>query len=253
MFDVGLLSKYYPLNSYIHKLNSTVKALCIILFIISLIFLNDLVAYIIIFFITLITILLSNVTFKWFLKTIGAFKYIIVIAMVIGFLVPFNYLGSVYAGLNITLLILYCNLLIYTTSFSEIMYAFERILSPLKLIKIPVKKVALNTALMFRFISVFIEQKKIIEMAEASRGMDYKLISKKKRILYFFKRIKPIWVKSKKKIQNIKRVMSLRLYDLESKRTNYRTNKFKITDILLIAMYAIILVIVVMARFGYAI
>jgi energy-coupling factor transport system permease protein len=183
MFNV-MIGKYFQVDSKIHKMNSKSKIICVILFLILLsISNNNLIFLGLLTGLTMISMNLSNVPLKWYLKDISNLKWLIL------FLVVFNLIFNVPLLITLVLItklilgIIYTMVLTYTTSSTEITYGLEQILKPLRLIKIPVNKIALSISLALRFIPIIFEQTEKILKSQASRGIDFNHSNIKGRII----------------------------------------------------------------------
>ena len=74
--------------------------------------------------------------------------------------------------MRIILLVVVSSLLTYTTTPTMLTDALERLLSPLKVIKVPVHTLAMIMTLALRFIPVLIEEIERIMNAQKARGAD---------------------------------------------------------------------------------
>ena len=163
------------------------------------------------------------------------------------FKIPEDYIINLIVGSNlsvtiITLLrliyvLLYTSILTLTTPPTEITYGLEKLFLPLKLIGIPVNKMALSISLALRFIPTIIDQGNKIIKSQASRGIDYYNSNLKGKILAIKSLIIPMFALSIKKADDLADSMEVRLYNVNSKRINFRQNKWHFYDTFLVLMH----------------
>lgn len=246
MFNISTYSKYNPTESFVHKLNPVVKIICVLSMIITIFCIYDPFSYVVLSGITILIMLLSNVKLKNYFTVLKTFRWLILIFGIIGSLTYFtNYdleisiYSAIYSMLNTIFVIIYLMLFIYTTSFTDIIYGFNFILSPLNYIKVSSKKVALNIAFIFRYISLYVEEKNRVIKAEAVRGLDYVTSPYSK----------PISISLKNKIKNIKNLMDIKLFAFKENTTNLKIEKLNLSDLIVVGIYVIMLLIIVSWRY----
>ncbi|MDD3048918.1 MAG: energy-coupling factor transporter transmembrane protein EcfT [Bacilli bacterium] len=248
MFN-AVYGKYLPINSKLHQMNSTSKLICVLLLIISLFIGWNIYLISLLVLLTLMMMILSKVPLNLYFKIIIGIIPIIILIMLFNIIFNISIVFTILISVKIIIGVLYTMILTYTTSTTEITYGLEQILSPLKYLKISVNKVALSISLFLRLIPTIFEQGHKIMNAQASRGRDFKyskIITKIKIILAM---IFPMFSKSFIKLDNLKDAMTIRLYNYNNKRTNYRMNKWSRTDNLIIYLHMFILGLFMIERF----
>ncbi len=130
--------------------------------------------------------------------------------------------GLIKAGfifLRITNIIILTSLLTFTTMTTDLNYAIESLLKPLKLIKVPVEMIAMMLSLTLRYIpTLLIETEKIMK-AQASRGVDFKENSFGEKIKQIISLLIPVFVISFKRSEDLANAMEVRGYVIGAKRT----------------------------------
>ncbi len=147
--------------------------------------------------------------------------------------------------LRIVLMIGMTSLLTLTTMSTDINNGLEWILSPLKLLHIPVGVFAMLISLTLRFIpTLLIESKKIMN-AQASRGVDFqegRLMDKVNQIISL---LIPMFVISFKRADDLSNAMEARGYIIDGKRTKLDELKFNYRDFIAyavtIALFAVVI------------
>ena len=141
-------------------------------------------------------------------------------------------------------ILLYTSILTLTTPPTEITYGLEKLFLPLKLIGIPVNKMALSISLALRFIPTIIDQGNKIIKSQASRGIDYYNSNLKGKILAIKSLIIPMFALSIKKADDLADSMEVRLYNVNSKRINFRQNKWHFYDTFLVLMHLSLFILI---------
>lgn len=229
MLNNVVIGKYLNVDSKVHQMNSICKILCTLLFITTT-FLNkrieiNLILLIVIF----LLMLLSNIELKLYFKSIYSLRILVVSIVLINLICQTPLLTTLSVITKMILIVLYTTILTLTTSTSELTYGLEKIMYPLKLIKIPVNKLAFILTMAIRFIPMLIEEANIILMSLASRGMNYKKCNIKEKIKCLQQLLIPMVTISLKKADTLALSMELRMYNF-NKRSNYNTNKWSILD-----------------------
>ena len=139
---------------------------------------------------------------------------------------------GVFFLLRIVLVVFLSTLLTISTSTIEINLGLEWVLSPLKVIKMPVAEISMMFSLTLRFIpTLMIETSKIMK-AQASRGIDFSegtFIEKVKQIVTL---LIPMFFISITRAEDLANAMEARGYVIGEERTNIDELKFKIKDLI---------------------
>ena len=137
---------------------------------------------------------------------------------------------AVFIFLRIILMILITSILTLTTMSTDINNGLEWLLSPLKLIKVPVSIFSMLISLTLRFIPTLVIETRKIMNAQASRGVDYKsgnLFTKARQIISL---LIPMFVVSFKRADELSNAMEARGYIVGGKRTKLDELKFRFID-----------------------
>lgn len=132
---------------------------------------------------------------------------------------------TVFMIIRIILLISGTSLLTYTTSPIALTDAIERLLSPLKKIKVPVHDLAMMMTIALRFIPTLIEETDKIISAQKARGVDFeggKLMDKVRSVIPI---IIPLFVSAVRRAGELATAMECRCYQGDRGRTKMRRLK----------------------------
>lgn len=228
MFNT-MIGKYIPLNSRLHRMNSISKIICLLLFL-AMLLIDDVILLCLLTGLTFIMMISSKVPFKLYLKSVSGLRFLIIFLFIITLIFRDSWYIMITSTVKIILGVLYTMVITYTTSKSEISYGLEKVFSPLKIFKIPVKQMSLTLTLALRFIPTIFEQTEKIMKSQASRGIDFRHVNLKGKIIAITSMMVPMFVLTSKKADVVADVMEVRLYDQDVKGTNYRFNKWHGVD-----------------------
>ena len=237
MLNKIMIGRYYPINSLVHKMNPLAKIICVLLFIIMSFLTFDIRFNAMLFILLMLMVCNTKVPFDIYFKTLFSIKWLLLFILIINLIVGSNLSVTIITMFRLIFVVLYTSILTLTTPPTEITYGLEKLFLPLKLIGIPVNKMALSISLALRFIPTIIDQGNKIIKSQASRGIDYYNSNLKGKILAIKSLIIPMFVLSIKKADDLADSMEVRLYNVNSKRINFRQNKWHFYDTFLVLMH----------------
>ncbi len=248
------LGQYFPGNSIIHKLDPRFKIVCIIIYIFTLFSANTYVAYGAILLSSLAIVLLSGLGIKTILKSLKPVLFILAFTVVANvflttgktpifefWIIKIYPEGIVYAILMalriVCLIISTFVLLTYTTSPVAITDAIERLLSPLKVFKIPVHEFSMMMTIALRFIPTLIEETQKIINAQKARGADFESGNLFKRAKALVPILIPLFVSAFRRADELANAMECRLYHGGDGKTRMKVMKVTARDIIVLALF----------------
>lgn len=241
MLNSIYLGRYINSSSVIHKLNPLFKMISLFIMLISSLFIDSYYDILILFMYLLLTVAYSDINIKVYLRNIASIKLILIFVLVINLLSLNNIIISLFSTIFV---ILYLVILTYTTALTEITYGIELILRPFNKF-IPANKIAMFITLLIRFIPIMTMEKQRVRNAYILRGVNFEEKELKNRLKNKFN----VLVSSVKiSIQKEKELIdstNLRLYNYGLSRSNFRYNKWRILDTLLLILNILILIIVI--------
>ncbi len=177
---------YQQGNSVIHKLNSTVKVLLLIILLAAVVAANTLPGYGVLIVFTAVIVLLSHIGIK---SAVGGIVrmiwfFIIIFIMNLCFFqserawITFWIFSPSYDGMmqgikvvvRVAVIMIFCNILNVTTPPVEITRAMENMMSPLRIIRVPTHQLALILSVAIQFIPTLFEEADMIKKAQTARG-----------------------------------------------------------------------------------
>ena len=264
------LGQFFPGNSLLHKIDPRAKIVLTLLFIVALFLCRNFFSLILMFVLSVIAVLLSKISFKVVLKGLKAIIFLICFTAVLQIFYndngeilwkPFENrdfaitTGGVFSAIFITVrvvaLIFSSSLLTYTTSPTMLTDAIERLLSPLRYLKINVHSLSMMMTIALRFIPTLIEEINIIMSAQKARGADLETGSFVQRAKALVPIFVPLFVSSFRRAYELAFAMECRCYTGSGNRTRMKKMKLALRDYLvLLAMLFVIALVVVVSYFN---
>lgn len=140
------------------------------------------------------------------------------------------------------------SLLTVSTMSTDINNGLEWVLSPLKVIKVPVSVLSMTISLTLRFIPTLYEETRKIMNAQASRGVDFQEGKLKDKITQIISLLVPMFVISFKRAEDLSNAMEARGYVIGAKRTRIDELKFRALDIISFILGVGLLALAIVAR-----
>ncbi len=150
--------------------------------------------------------------------------------------------------LRVVLMIGLTSLLTFTTMNTDINNGFEALMSPLKIIKVPVSTISMMLSLTLRFIPTLIGETDKIMKAQASRGVDFQEGNLKQKVQQIVSLLVPMFVISFSKAEELANAMEVRGYIIGGKRTKLDKLSLGYRDYLAFAVFIALLAGVIVAR-----
>lgn len=237
------LNSYINNNSIINKINPLIKIISIIFILFLSILSNNITSHLLITLLIINLILISKIDISYYLKTINNMKYFLIVIFVFN-LFFINITDSIINILRIIELIIYSKLITYTTNTSSINYAITKLCTPLKIFKINPLFISMSITLTIRFIPIVINEINTIVKSLKVKGI-YFSKDIKKNIIILKQIIKPIFKNSILKADKIANAIELKYFDFNKKRSNYFEYKFKLQDIIFLAIFVLITIFII--------
>ena len=236
------LGSYYKEDSKIHKLNPKIKIITLFMMIISIIISKSIQSIILLNTYILTMILYSDINLKIYLKHLIKFKIIILITGLITLILTLNICNSIYSIIKIIDIILLLLILLTTTTPLEINSGLTNLLKN-KFINL--KKFILNITLCIIAIPLINETKEQIIISKSIRGISKKDLTIKEKIKIKINNTEQIYRLTKNRIKRISNIMDIKNYSYNLSRTNYKLNKNKKLDTIVLLLDIIIFILAI--------
>ncbi len=251
------LGQFFPGNSAIHKLDPRTKIILATLFIVSVFFANNPVTFALLLVSVFALVAISRISMSVVLKGIRPIIFIILFTAVINVfmtggegapLVEFwifkiythGIIRAVFMAVRVIVLIMGTSVLLtYTTSPIALTDGLESLLSPLKVIKVPVHTFAMMMSIALRFIPTIVEETEKIMNAQKSRGADFSNGSLVQRAKALIPLLIPLFVSSFKRAEELATAMECRCYRGDKNRVKLNKLQYKGRDYLWFIIFII--------------
>ena len=248
MFKDVAFGQYYPANSPIHKMDARVKLLLTLLFVVGIFFIKSYFGFMLTAVLLLTIILIARLPMISVLKSVRGVLLVVLFTAVINLFLggengtevlwQWKFLTiteqsvdtTIKLVLRIVLLISGATLLSLTTTPVELADGVESLLSPLKLIRVPVRDIAMIMSIALRFIPTLFEETNKIVSAQKSRGASFDTGGPFARIKALLPVLIPLFVNSFRRADELAFAMDSRCYNASEKRVKMRRHKLGIGD-----------------------
>ena len=256
------LGQFFPGDTIVHRLDPRTKFILIIAYFTALFMAKGFPAYIFMFAVLITCLSLSRIKPGAVLRGLRPVIIIICITVVLniffirGETILFQYRAivitqegiytAVFMAARFMMLIVGAFLLTYTTSPITLTDGLERMLSPLKKIKLPVHEFAMMMSIALRMIPTLIEETDKIMSAQKSRGADFEtggLIKRAKAILPL---IIPLFISAFRRADELATAMESRCYHGGDGRTKMKVLHFAGRDFAALLFGALIIAAVIL-------
>ncbi len=265
------IGQYYAAESPIHRLDARSKVILAILYIVASFLCQNILSFALLLLSGVLIILISRIPFKVILK---ALKPIIIIMFITVFINVFLTTGSTpllewkfikiykeglynaaFMAIRIIILIIGASVfLTYTTTPIHLTDAIERLLRPLKKLKVPVHEFAMMMTIALRFIPTLVDETDKIMSAQKARGASFDNGSLIKRAKALIPILIPLFVSSFRRADELATAMESRCYHGGNGRTKMTVTHMRFSDIasiLIMVIFGATIVLLNILRIGY--
>ncbi len=254
------LGQYYPSNSFMHKLDPRMKIVIGIAYIVASFLCTNIFSFGLLLLSAVLLVAISRIPFKVVLRSIKAIIFIMIFTAVLNvfwtkggedeLLFSWSFISIYSSGIYnaafivvriVSMIIGTSIFLTYTTTPIQLTDALERLLSPLKAIKVPVHEFAMMMTIALRFIPTIVEETGKIMSAQKARGADFTTGSLSKRAKALVPVIIPLFVSAFRRAGELATAMTCRCYRGGEGRT--RMTKLTLTHRDFFALLAVALFI----------
>ncbi len=241
------LGQYYQADSVIHRLDPRIKLVTTLLFIISLFIVNNFIGYLIAGIFLIVLIKLSNVPFRFMVRGMRAIVFLLLLAVGFNlFLTPGEVIFQIWKlsitkegiriavlmAVRLTFLIIGSSLMTLTTTPNNLTDGMEKLLAPLKKLRVPVHEVAMMMSIALRFIPILLEETDKIMKAQIARGADFEsgnLIKKAKSLVPL---LVPLFISAFRRANDLAMAMEARCYRGGEQRTKMKPLIYRKRDVI---------------------
>ena len=243
------LGQYYAGDSVVHRFDARTKVILALVYIVCTFVCKNVFSFLALFLSAAVLVIISKIPVKIILKALKPIIIIMLFTVVInvfwtsGEKLLFSwrfiniYLEGIYNALfmaiRIIVLITGTSLfLTYTTTPIQLTDAIERLLHPLKKIKVPVHEFAMMMTIALRFVPTLMDETERIMSAQKARGADFSSGSLLKRAKALIPILVPLFVSSFRRADELATAMECRCYHGGDGRTRMKITHMKVSDVI---------------------
>lgn len=250
------LGQFFPGNSLLHRADPRMKIILAVIYIVFVFLAKNSAAYLLAVGFTLALILISRIKLRVVLKGLKPLIFIMVFTAFFNIfwtkgetapLFSYGFITVYREGIWFAVAMIIrvaCILagssviLTYTTSPIALTDGLERLLKPLKVIKVPVHEFAMMMTIALRFIPTLIEETDKIMNAQKARGADFNSGGLIKRAKALLPVLIPLFASSFRRAGELATAMECRCYRGDNGRTRMTKLRYSWVDLLLFILFA---------------
>lgn len=256
------LGQYYQTDSVIHRLDPRVKLVATLAYIISLFVAGNVPGYILAGLFLAWVIHMSKVPFRFMVKGMKAIVFLLCLTVVFNlFLTPGTPVVSIWKisiteegiaiavmmAVRLCFLIIGASIMTLTTTPNNLTDGLEKLLNPLKKVRVPVHEVSMMMSIALRFIPILMEETDKIMKAQIARGADFEsgnLIQRAKNMVPL---LVPLFIAAFRRANDLAMAMEARCYRGGDGRTKMKPLIYKKRDriaYLVLIVYMLLMIVV---------
>lgn len=259
-----LIGRYVAGNSIIYRMDPRGKLLATIIFILFVFLANNPVSYLIVTIFSIAAVAATKLKPKVFWDGVKPLIWLILFTSFLQLffsvggtvywqwtifaLSSYGITNAIYIFIRFTVIILISTVMTVTTKPLEIADAIEWLLKPLKIIHVPVDKIALIMSIALRFVPTLFDETLKIMNAQRSRGADFNnggLVTRAKAITPL---LVPLFINSLETAIDLSTAMESRGYRGDQGRTKFRILKWSNVDLINLFYFILLLGLLLIFR-----
>ena len=258
------IGQYYPGYSVVHRLDTRLKLILVLAYMVSVFLVSDFVGYVIVFAGLVSVIAVSKVPPRFIMRGLKPVYIIIALMFIVNlFMMPgdvITMLGplritwqGLYTGIfmafRIMLLILGASMLTFTTKPVKLTDGIESLLKPGVRFGVPAHELAMMMTIALRFIPTLLEETDKIMKAQQARGADFDTGSIFRRAKALIPVFIPLLVGAFRMASDLAMAMEARCYRGGEGRTKLHVFKWRRYDTLAIIIFCGYIVLILLERY----
>lgn len=259
------IGQFFPGNSLLHRLDPRMKLLITFAYIIVIFIPKNWAGLAVAVVFLMLGVLLSRISPKILLKSLKPVLPLLIFTALINILyvdgatvlkefwifkiTVEGIYTAIFIAIRILCLIAISSLLTYTTSPTTLTDALERLMRPLKLIRVPVHEIAMMMTIALRFIPTLIEETDKIMSAQKARGADMESGSLFQRVRALIPVLVPLFVSSFRRAYELATAMECRCYNGGDGRTRMKQLHMAARDYVTVTVTLLMMAAMVVTNF----
>lgn len=249
------LGQYYPARSPLHKTDPRIKLILAVLYIVAAFLCKNLLGFGLLVASAILLIAMSRIPLKTVLRSLRLVVFVLILTVAINIFMTKDadaaplysfwifeiYTKGLYSALFIAIRIMCmiigtCMLLTYTTTPIALTDALERLLAPLRYIKLPVHEFSMMMSIALRFIPTIMEEAEKIMAAQKARGAGFTEGSLIKRIKSLIPILIPLFASVFRRAFELATAMTCRCYRGGDGRTRMTKMRLRVWDVAVLVL-----------------
>jgi energy-coupling factor transport system permease protein len=252
-----VIGQYIPGDSLLHRFDPRAKLLFVFFFFCFIFLANNIYSYLLLYAFVFLCMFVSKIRLRLFVGAIKSILFIIALTTVLHLLMtkggevlwttPFLTIyeegvrQAAFIASRFLLLVTMATLLTFTTSSLDLTDALERLLAPLKKIRVPVHELALMMSIALRFIPTLWEEMDKIKTAQIARGANLESGNLFKRLKAYIPIFIPLLLSAFRRAEELALAMEARAYRGGIGRSKYSLLQYQRRDMLLLIVFVALL------------
>lgn len=239
------LGQFFPGDSLLHKMDARMKLLLTIFYIVIIFVSRNFISLGLVVLFLCLMVGLSRLSVKTIAKSLKPVLFVVLFTALLNMLyvegeelLSFwifritreGIVTAVYMAVRIMVLVASSSLLTYTTSPTELTDAIERLMMPLKYIKLDPNSIAMMMTIALRFIPTLIEEVDRIMNAQKARGADFESGRLLQRAKAMIPVLIPLFVSAFRRAAELAYAMECRCYHGGEGRTRMKQMQMHLRD-----------------------
>lgn len=254
------IGQFFPGNSVLHRLDPRVKLVLVFSYILAVFIPDNWLGLALAVVLLVVSVGLSHIPPKVLLKGLKPVVPLLLFTSLINIfyvqgriLVEFwifkitaeGIYTAIFIAIRIFCLIAAGSLLTYTTSPTSLTDGLERVMNPLKVLRVPVHEIAMMMTIALRFIPTLIEETDKIMSAQKSRGADMESGNLLQRVKALIPVLVPLFVSSFRRAYDLATAMECRCYHGGEGRTRLKQFRMQITDYVAVVVMCLLVALMI--------
>lgn len=221
------IGQYFAADSVLHRLDPRVKVIGTLVYIISLFTFHNFFGYVVAIGFFCMMVYLSKVPFSYIVRGLKPIFFMLIFTAVLNLfwtpgtaffewgVIQLTWEGlekAIFISLRFIFLILGSSLMTLTTTPNQLTDGLEKLLGPLRHIRVPVHEIAMMMSIALRFIPILVEETNRIMKAQAARGADFESGNVIQRLKNMMPILVPLFVSAIRRANDLALAMDARCY-----------------------------------------
>lgn len=259
-----ILGRYFPGDSWLHQLDPRAKLVSAIGFIAILFIAVNWQSYFLLVIFTLLVMRLSGISLKMYIRGVRPLIWLILFTVTLQILFTaggtlyvdwgpitissYGLINGVFIFCRFVMIIFISTVVTLTTKPIDLTDGINALLSPLRVLKVPVDDISLMLTIALRFIPNLLDETQKVMDAQRARGTTFgegSLVEQMKKLVPI---IMPLFVSSLKRAEDMADVMEVRGYQSAKPRTSFRKLAWKRADTIAFVIMILLTITLVFLR-----